>query len=70
MIKACYPLLKNVNHNQFKTSLLPALQKSMLRNPEIIIECVGLVISGMSIDLSQYALDIGKTLISKYLCVF
>ncbi|KAK5645448.1 hypothetical protein RI129_006748 [Pyrocoelia pectoralis] len=63
-IEACYPLLKKVNHNQFKSVLLPALQKAMLRNPEIIIECVGLIVGGVTIDLSQYALDIGKGLIT------
>ncbi|KAF5292015.1 hypothetical protein FQA39_LY14132 [Lamprigera yunnana] len=64
IIKACYPLLKMVNHEQFKGVLLPALLKAMLRNPEIIIECVGLVISGLTIDLSAYASEIGKGLIT------
>ncbi|KAK4875808.1 hypothetical protein RN001_012230 [Aquatica leii] len=63
VIRACYPLLKMVNHEQFKNILLPALQKAMLRNPEVIVECVGLVVAGVTIDLSQYASDIGKGLI-------
>lgn len=37
----------------------------MLRNPEIILECVSIVISGVSIDLSKHALDIGKSLMGK-----
>lgn len=68
VIVACYPLMKTVNHDQFKTTLLPALQKAMLRNPEIIIECVGFVISGVDLDLSLYASDIGKSLIGKHYC--
>lgn len=63
VLKGCYPFLKRVNHEHFKTSLLPALQKAMLRNPEIILECVALTISGLNLDLSQYAMDLGNTLI-------
>lgn len=69
VVEACYPLIKTVNHDQFKTILLPALQKAMLRNPEIIIECVGFVISGVNLDLSPYASDIGKSLIGKKYCL-
>ena len=32
----------------------------MLRNPEIILQCISNVILFLSIDLSKYALDIGK----------
>lgn len=62
IIVACYPFLKLINHEDFKNVLLPALQKAMLRSPEVILECVGLVLSGISIDLSNYAADIGKSL--------
>lgn len=34
----------------------------MLRNPEIIIESVGYILSGLSLDLSQYSQDISKGL--------
>ncbi|KAG5899951.1 hypothetical protein JTB14_002498 [Gonioctena quinquepunctata] len=63
VIIACYPLISRVNDDLFKKQLLPALQKAMLRNPEIILECVGLVVSGMEIDLSDYAYEIGTGLI-------
>lgn len=63
VITACYPLLVEVNNEQFKKSVLPALQKAMLRNPEIILECVELVISGVHLDLSSYAMEIGNSLI-------
>lgn len=63
-ILGCYPLLKITTHEQFKGSLLPALQKSMLRSPEVILECVGLVITGLNLDLSPYAMDLGKSLIA------
>ncbi|CAH0556041.1 unnamed protein product [Brassicogethes aeneus] len=64
IIKSCYPLLEQMNNDQFKTLLLPAIQKSMLRNPEVILKCVGLIITGCKIDMSPYALDIGNSLIA------
>lgn len=63
VIKGCYAFLKSLNHDHFKNSLQPALQKAMLRNPEVILEAVGLIISGLNLDLSQYALDLGNSLI-------
>lgn len=65
VIIATYPFLKLVPHDLFKKTLWPALQKAMLRNPEIILGCVGLVISGLSPDLSVFAVDIGNSLIRK-----
>lgn len=64
-MRGCYPFLKKLNHDNFKSSLLPALQKSMLRNPEVILEAVGLIISGLNLDLSPYAMDLGNSLIGK-----
>lgn len=66
LVKACYPLLSQVNNELFKTLILPALQKAMLRNPEIILETVGLVISGVDIDLNNFALEISKNLIGMF----
>ncbi|CAH1977085.1 unnamed protein product [Acanthoscelides obtectus] len=64
VIISCYPLLSQVDDDRFKKAVLPALQKAMLRNPEIILECVGLVISGIEIDLSKYAMELGNSLIA------
>ncbi|XP_074026538.1 lethal (3) 80Fj [Leptinotarsa decemlineata] len=63
LIVACYPLLSQVNEDLFKKKLLPALQKAMLRNPEIILDVVGLVLSGINLDLSDSAYEIGTSLI-------
>jgi hypothetical protein len=64
IIKESESLLKHVSHKEFKQQLLPAMQKAMLRNPEIILESVGHVMVGLSLDLSQYAQDIGRSLAS------
>ncbi|GAB1860935.1 Translational activator GCN1 [Camponotus japonicus] len=62
VVDVAVPLLRRVTHEEFKTQLLPALQKAMLRNPEIIIESVGHILSGLSLDLSQYSQEISKGL--------
>ncbi|GAB6030116.1 hypothetical protein CHUAL_005795 [Chamberlinius hualienensis] len=58
----CSPFLKLLNHEEFKTVLLPALLKSLLRNPENIILCVSQILSVLILDLSNYALELGKTI--------
>ncbi|XP_011647093.1 eIF-2-alpha kinase activator GCN1 [Pogonomyrmex barbatus] len=62
VVDAAVPLLRRLTHEEFKTQLLPALQKAMLRNPEIIIESVGHILNGLSLDLSQYSQEISKGL--------
>lgn len=70
LVIACYPLLSQVNLDTFQSSVLGALQKAMLRNPEIILETVGLVISGVNIDLSSSAVEISKNIIGEYFKYF
>ena len=65
VVDECRALLRQLTHDEFKNQLLPAVQKSMLRNPEIILECVAHIVSAVSLDLSQYAADIGKSLAGK-----
>ncbi|PVD31523.1 hypothetical protein C0Q70_06936 [Pomacea canaliculata] len=55
-------ILRQCTHQDFKEQVLPAVQKAMLRNPEIILGTVSKMLSDMSIDLSQYATDIAKLL--------
>ncbi|XP_012272971.1 eIF-2-alpha kinase activator GCN1 [Orussus abietinus] len=62
VVDAAVPLLRRVSHDDFKSHLLPALQKAMLRNPEIIIESVGHILSGLMLDLSRYSQEISKGL--------
>jgi len=33
------PLLCHVTHDDFNGLILPAVQKSLLRNPEVVLEC-------------------------------
>ena len=57
VVDAAEPFLCLLTHDDFKQHLLPALQKAMLRNPEIIIDSVGHILSGLSLDLSRYSGD-------------
>ncbi|KAF7989110.1 hypothetical protein HCN44_007420 [Aphidius gifuensis] len=60
VVDASYPLLNRITHDEFKNQLLPAMQRGMLRNPELIIGSVGHILSGLSIDLSKYSEDLSK----------
>ncbi|XP_072839500.2 stalled ribosome sensor GCN1 [Pogona vitticeps] len=65
LLDNCAPLLRYVSHSEFKDLLLPALQKSLLRSPENAIETISCLLASVTLDLSQYALDIVKGLASQ-----
>uniref|UniRef100_A0A8D3CW43 GCN1 activator of EIF2AK4 n=1 Tax=Scophthalmus maximus TaxID=52904 RepID=A0A8D3CW43_SCOMX len=56
------PLLRHVSHSEFKELLLPTLQKTMLRSPENAMQTISCLLSAVTLDLSQYAVDIGKAI--------
>uniref|UniRef100_A0AAY5ET33 TOG domain-containing protein n=1 Tax=Electrophorus electricus TaxID=8005 RepID=A0AAY5ET33_ELEEL len=58
------PLLRHVTHAEFKELLLPTLQKALLRSPENCIQTISSMLDQLTLDLSQYAMDIGKGLAS------
>lgn len=60
IVQACRPVLWLASHGDFSNILLPSLQKAMLRNPELALHVVGRIIGNLSLDLSQYALSVGK----------
>lgn len=60
---ACSIILKSINTDTLQKCILPALQRSMLRSPEIILQGVGAILQELQVDVSPYAMDIGKTLI-------
>ncbi|EMP24440.1 Translational activator GCN1 [Chelonia mydas] len=62
LLDNCAPLLRYVTHSEFKDLVLPTLQKSLLRNPENVIETISCLLASMTLDLSQYAVDIVKGL--------
>nr|XP_023696536.1 eIF-2-alpha kinase activator GCN1 [Paramormyrops kingsleyae] len=57
-------ILRHITHGNFREQLLPALQKAMLRSPENAMQTISCLLTSVTLDLSQYALDIGKGLAS------
>lgn len=59
-IRQCTFTVKLVTYDEFKSKLLPPILKSMLRNPEVILECIATIISSVSSNLNADALEIAK----------
>ncbi|XP_030044919.1 eIF-2-alpha kinase activator GCN1, partial [Microcaecilia unicolor] len=62
VLDACGPLVRHISHTEFKDLMLPTLQKSLLRSPENVIQTISSLLMSVTLDLSQYAMDIGKGL--------
>uniref|UniRef100_A0A8C6GXV6 Stalled ribosome sensor GCN1 n=1 Tax=Mus spicilegus TaxID=10103 RepID=A0A8C6GXV6_MUSSI len=62
LLDNCAPLLRFMSHSEFKDLILPTIQKSLLRSPENVIETISSLLASVTLDLSQYALDIVKGL--------
>ncbi|XP_030646777.1 eIF-2-alpha kinase activator GCN1 [Chanos chanos] len=58
-------VLRHVSHSEFKEQLLPTLQKAMLRSPENSMQTISCLLASLTLDLSQYAMDIGKGIASQ-----
>lgn len=57
--------LKQITHEDFSQLFLPSIQKAVLRNAEVVLNLIGFILKGLSLDLSPYAIDIGKLLVSQ-----
>lgn len=62
-ITACKIILQAATKDEVKSVLLPAMQRSMLRNPEIVLEGVGFIVRELTVDISESSVDLGKVLI-------
>ncbi|KAI0222670.1 eIF-2-alpha kinase activator GCN1 [Lamellibrachia satsuma] len=62
LLVSCRELVRYVTRDEFKEILLPAIDRAMLRNPEIILRVVSELLAGLTVDVSPYAVDIGKHL--------
>ncbi|GAB0090658.1 Translational activator Gcn1 [Sergentomyia squamirostris] len=59
----CQNILNSITKEEFHLSILPALQRAMLRSPEIILQGVGAIVREVDVDMSDFAMEMGKTLI-------
>ncbi len=61
--EAFQPLLQRLSHTEFGTTVLPSAGKMLKRNPEIVMEAVGLLLTYTSLDLSKYTADLLPTIL-------
>ncbi|XP_069136043.1 stalled ribosome sensor GCN1-like [Argopecten irradians] len=62
LLISCNHVMRHCTHQDFQDTLMPATKKGMLRNPESILQAVGYMIIGQSLDLRQYAQELSKPL--------
>ncbi|CAF2053347.1 unnamed protein product [Rotaria magnacalcarata] len=61
-LRPCNEILSSMDLESFKTKVYPVLNRSLLRNPEVIIEAVPSLLSSLSFDLSYTANELSKQL--------
>jgi hypothetical protein len=64
-LKPCNEIINSIDLETFNTKVYPVLNRSLLRNPEIIIEAVPLLLSNLQFDLSYTANELAKLLARK-----
>ncbi|XVF57046.1 hypothetical protein PTKIN_Ptkin06aG0171600 [Pterospermum kingtungense] len=52
------PLFARMSHEDLQSTVIPSLVKMLKRNPEIVLESVGVLLSLVDLDLSKYAMEI------------
>ncbi|ONI05050.1 hypothetical protein PRUPE_6G353600 [Prunus persica] len=56
--EAFHPLFRHMLHEDFQNIVLPSAVKMLKRNPEIVLESVGILLNSVNLDLSKYAIEI------------
>ena len=62
-ITACKILLNSATKDDVETILLPAMQRSVLRNPEIVLEGIGYIVRELNVNINEASVDLGKIII-------
>ncbi|XP_050384454.1 protein ILITYHIA [Argentina anserina] len=55
--EAFRPLCQHMLHEDFQNVVLPSSVKMLKRNPEIVLESVGILLKSVNLDLSKYAVE-------------
>ncbi|KAI4350125.1 hypothetical protein L6164_010637 [Bauhinia variegata] len=58
LTEAFCPLFSHMSHEDFQDIVVPSSVKMLKRNPEIVLESVGIVLKSVNLDLSKYATEI------------
>ncbi|OWM67342.1 hypothetical protein CDL15_Pgr000794 [Punica granatum] len=56
--EAFHPLFRYMSHEEFQNTVVPSSVKMLKRNPEIVLESVGVLLKLVNLDLSKYAVEI------------
>lgn len=56
--EAFLPLFTYMSHEDFKNTILPSSLKMLKRNPELVLESVGVLLQSINLDLSKYVAEI------------
>ncbi|KAK4366473.1 hypothetical protein RND71_014353 [Anisodus tanguticus] len=62
---AFIPLFSRLTHEDFKNTVIPSSVKMLKRNPELVLESVGILLQSAKLDLSKYAIEILSVLLSQ-----
>ncbi|KAK7337971.1 hypothetical protein VNO77_18565 [Canavalia gladiata] len=58
LTEAFHPLYLQMSHEDFQNVVIPSSVKMLKRNPEIVMESVGILLKSVNLDLSKYAVEI------------
>ncbi|KAM3753177.1 hypothetical protein ACB098_03G073700 [Castanea mollissima] len=58
LCEAFYSLFTCMSHEDFQSIVVPSSVKMLKRNPEIVLESVGILLKSVNLDLSKYATEI------------
>ncbi|KAL8544545.1 hypothetical protein ACS0TY_004932 [Phlomoides rotata] len=56
--EAFIPLFTRLSHEDFKNTILTSSVKMLKRNPELVLESIGVLLQSVNLDLSKYATEI------------
>ncbi|KAG5549672.1 hypothetical protein RHGRI_014840 [Rhododendron griersonianum] len=56
--EALLPLFTHLAHEDFRSIVVPSSVKMLKRNPELVLESVGILLKSVKFDLSKYATEI------------
>ncbi|KAK6156422.1 hypothetical protein DH2020_010670 [Rehmannia glutinosa] len=56
--EAFLPLFTRLSHEDFRNTILPSSVKMLKRNPELVLESIGVLLKSVNLDLSKYAIEI------------
>ncbi|KAG6737448.1 hypothetical protein POTOM_058970 [Populus tomentosa] len=60
-----HPLFRHLSHEDFQNVVLPSSVKMLKRNPEIVLEAVGVLLDSVSLDLSKYGIELLSVVLSQ-----